>query len=206
MRYISALIFIIYSLAAIAQNPTSLDYFSRAPIDIASELDQYSRLDMADYFTHHANGKVQNRLGQKFHMTALSPEMLIYQDEDSTLTAIAAIPVAKSDTILLQIITITTPFTDSRIFFYNKNWHPLTAQPLQLPNLKDWLIYAKHSKEVEADLPFILSTASYNPESQTITLKNNTASFYYKNETPKFLQYLKPQLIYFWDGKRFRQN
>ena len=88
-------------------------YFSRAPIEIMSQLPAYARLDMIDYFASGSSAKLSNRLDAKYSITSLGKDKLVYQDEDSVVTTIAVLPTAKSDTVLMVIRTLPLQLLDS---------------------------------------------------------------------------------------------
>jgi len=188
--------------------PTIADFFSRAPIDIASGLPEYSRLDMIDYYNHGSSVKTENRLGQKVLLRSLTPEKLVYQDDDSITTTMAVLPYAMSsnaDTLIIVIRTAPMPMRDSRIFFFDKQWRPVSGKGFPDQSLKDWLITDNRALrlEIENVLPFMISTADYDPATATLIFTNNIREFFAPNSMPQVLDNLKKQLKYNWDGHRF---
>lgn len=193
------------TFALSAQTPTALDYFVKSPDNVASGVPRYARLDMADYYTYGSKAKVENKLGQKYALKSLVPEMLVYADEDSVSTAVCVLPTVAGDTVLMVIRTIPLPQTDSEISFFDKSWRPLASAVFRQPKLDDWLaINDKQAKqELENTLPFTLVSASYDPSDKSLTLTNESQSYFYEKEQPQALEKMRKQLRYVWNGKKF---
>ena len=189
-----------------AAEPTAADYFYRAPVDIASGLSEISRLDMVDYFNHGSSVKNENRLGQKVGLKSLSDEMIVWQDDDSVMTALAVIPAMKGDTVIVVVRTVSTPLADSELTAYDQNWHCLASKILPQPALKDWLTTADRTSvaRVEDAVPFMLVTADYDPASKEIILTNRTDAYFAASDTPDALGLLKKELRYRWSGSMFK--
>lgn len=192
-----------------SDGPTAADFFSRAPIDIVSQLSEISRLDMIDYFTNGSTVKSENRLGRKVGIKALSDKQIVWQDEDSIVTSLTVLPKvksAKSDTLLLLISTINGSMPDSEVHYFDKNWKPLSGNDLPNPKLKDWLRVGdkKTIAEVESSIPFILSTAEFDADGDTLVITSRMGDYYPSNESPEALGLLKPELRYKWNGVGFK--
>lgn len=213
MKHLSSLLFfltIALSLTAQEKNNTTrssaADYFSRAPIEVASGLPEYSRLDMIDYFNHGSSVKTENRLGQKVSIRSISPEKLVYTDDDSISTTIALLPFQKLDTIIMVIRTLPMPAPDSKIYYFDKNWRQIGGSVFPNQSIKDWLTTSdrKVRSAVESELPFMISTADYDPETTTLTFTNTTDGYFADGQKPEVLNNLKPEIKYKWDGRKFR--
>lgn len=205
---IFCLLTISYSFAQTSDKevPTAADFFYKAPIAIASELSEISRLDMIDYFNHGSSVMNENRLGAKVAIKSLSDEMIVWQDADSVEVALAVIPKAKADTVLIVIRTMQSPLTDSEITAYDKNWNRLDAKILPSPRLKDWMKAASRSDEekVQRDLPFMLVAISYDPDDEELVYINRTGDYFFEKERPESLGLMKNELRYKWNGSSFK--
>lgn len=214
IRQLCAFLLASVAISAAAQDrqsdgPTAADFFSRAPIDVVSQLTEMSRLDMIDYFTHGSSVKSENRLGRKVGLKALSDKQIVWQDEDSIVTSITVLPVMKSassDTLLVVISTVNGTMPDSDVNYFNKNWEPLSSKGLPTPKLKDWLkVNDKNTiAEVESALPFMLSTAQFSDDGSTLVITNRMAEHYPSKELPEVLGNLKAELRYRWNGVAFK--
>lgn len=212
MKHLSSLFFsLTIALPLMAQEnqttdrPSAADYFSRAPIEVVSGLPEYSRLDMIDYFNHGSSVKTENRLGQKVAIRSIEPQKLVYQDDDSISTTIALLPAQKSDTIIMVIRTLPMPAPDSKIYYYDKNWRQIGGKAFPNQSIKDWLTTSDRDvrSSVETELPFMISTADYNPETMTLTFMNSTDSYFADGQKPEVLNNLKSELKYKWNGRKF---
>ncbi len=214
IRHLVAFLLATVAISVAAQDrqpdgPTAADFFTKAPIDIASQLSEMSRLDMIDYFTNGSTVKSENRLGRKVGIKALSDKQIVWQDEDSIVTSLTVLPMAKSansDTLIVVISTVNGSTPDSEVRFFNKSWEPVSGKAMPNPQLKDWLAVTdkKEIVEVEDGLPFILSTAQFDVDGNTLVITNRTSSHYPSDELPDALGKLKPELRYEWNGVGFK--
>lgn len=214
LRTLCAFLITSIALLAAAQDrqtdgPTAADFFIKAPFDVASHLTEMSRLDMIDYFTNGSTVKSENRLGRKVGLVSLSDSQAVWQDEDSVKTTLTVLPVTKSahaDTLLVVISTINGLIPDSEVRYFNKDWQTLSGKDLPKPQLKDWLKVTdkKTIADVEQTLPFILSIAEFDGETNTLVITNRTADYYTSDGMPEAIGNLKQELRYEWNGVTFK--
>lgn len=196
---------------SVSESPKAVDFFNRAPMEIASQLSKISRLDMVDFYTSGSTVKSQNRLGRKVAIKELRDNMISWQDDDSVTVTIAVLPSPRSfltDTALLVIRTLPSPLADSEIKIYTTNWGEVNNSTFQQPKLKDWLDTSdrKIVEKAEEQLPFMLVTASFDPDTETLVLTNRTANFFVEGDKPEILKYLKPELRYQWKNIFVKQK
>lgn len=198
------------SLAALAVSGAAfgadiVDYFSRAPMECVSFLPQYGRLDMVDYFRGGSKVSTETKLGNRQAIVSLDSAQIVYAGDDSVTTAIAMLPGVKGDTVLMVIRTVPTPVKDSTIEFYDKRWGVLDRRPMAEPMLADWIKPAdrKQARSFDGSVPFILSTAAYDPASRRLTLTNLTDSFFTPKDRPAELSMLVDEIVYVWNGRKF---
>ena len=55
-------------------------------------------------------------------------------------------------------------------------------------------------------VPFLLISYSYNPATLTLTLTNNTRSFLSEDVYSIVEPYLKTEILYKWNGKKFARQ
>lgn len=195
----------VVALSIAAYGNDIVDYFSRAPMECVSFLPQYGRLDMVDYFRGGSKVPTETKLGNRQAIVSLDSAQIVYAGDDSVTTAIAMLPGVKGDTLLMVIRTVPVPVKDSTIDFYDKNWRELVRRPMAQPVLTDWLKPAdrKQARSFDGSIPFILSTADYDPSSQRLTLTNRTDSFFTKTDRPAGLSMLVDKIVYVWNGRKF---
>lgn len=176
-------------------------YFSNAPIEIMSQIPAYARLDMIDYFNSGSSVKLANRLDAKYSIVSLEKDKLVYQDEDSVVTAIAVLPAAKSDSVLMVIRTLPLPMHDSEITLYDTSWHRLDSRTFPRPGFKDWLMPGKKLSDNAVEMPFMLTVADYDADSRVLTFRNVTGDFFTDDDRPAVLGDFKTELKYIWSDK-----
>ncbi|MCM1356044.1 MAG: DUF3256 family protein [Staphylococcus sp.] len=192
------------SLTGIAQTSVA-DLFTSAPQSVFPLLDRNTRLDMVDYFKNGMSTPSQNTLDGRSVITELTPESLTVKLTDSSAMQLVELKGQKG-TVIALINTVATPGLDSTIKFFDADWNPLPAESLfTKPGWPEWLTEAgqKNPEEVTMQVPFMLSSYRIAPGSQTLTLTNNLSQFLDKAVYDDLSQYLRPNLVYEWNGKRF---
>lgn len=176
-------------------------YFSRAPIEIMSQIPSYARLDMIDYFNGGSSVKLANRLDAKYSIASLEKDKLVYLDEDSVVTTVAVLPAAKSDTVLMVIRTLPKPVLDSEITLYDTSWQRLDSRTFPRPGFKDWLLPGKKLPDNAVEMPFMLTVADYDADSRVLTFRNVTGDFFTDDDRPAVLGDFRKELKYVWSDK-----
>lgn len=202
-RLITILAVVAIAVPAMMARLTAADAFTGAPASMFPLLDRNTRLDMVDYFNSGMPTASQNAMDGKSRVTALTADDVKIAMTDASSYQIAILPAA-SDTIIAVIQTVATPAHDSHISFYNREWQQLKDDCFTPPVMDDWLTPAgkKNDGEVAAIVPFMLAEYVYDPASRTLTLTNNLKELLSADMYPLVADYLKPSLVYRWDGKK----
>lgn len=192
---------------AAAQSPlTAAKVFVEAPRQIFPLLDRNARLDMIDYFENGMANTTSNAMQGQSAVTAVSPMSLSLKMTDSSSYEIDLLPTAKGDTLVMLISTVATPAPDSKVSIRTTDWRTdLTAAAFTRPTLDQWLTdKGRDNKgEVEAFVPFLLISYSYDPESAVLKLTNNTRQFLSSDIYEIVAPYLLGEKSYKWNGKKF---
>ena len=177
--------------------------FTRAPQSVFPLLDTNTRLDMIDYFDAGMKTESKNALGGGSALLDMSPESLRVKMSDASVHQLFLLPAA-NDTLIGVIRTVATPGHDSSMTLYTSQWQPAARQHrFQAPVLRDWVTDPSHLPDVETVVPFMLTGYSYDPATSTLTLTNNLKGFLSDDIYAMVADYMRPVLIYRWDGKRF---
>lgn len=185
---------------------TASKAFVDAPRHVLPLLDRNARLDMLDYFNGGLTTKTSNKLNGASAVTAVSPMLVAVQMTDASTCHLAVLP-ANSDSLVAVITTVATPAPDSKMTVYSSNFsRDLTPSVFAKPSLKDWITDGNSLSTVEAMVPFLLISYSYNPETSTLTLTNNTRTFLSEDVYSIVEPYLKKELLYKWNGKKFARQ
>lgn len=181
--------------------------FVTAPKAVLPMLDNTTRLDMLDYHSSGMDVKSTNALRGKSAIKTLTPEAVTIEMTDVSDYMIAVLPPKNgSDTLIAVISTMATPAPDSKFTVYSSDWsRAVTPQVFVRPSLRDWLTDSgrQNASEVEDMVPFLLVSYTYDPASRILTLTNNTEQFLSPEVYSIVDDYLKPQMQYMWNGRKF---
>lgn len=192
------------ALTGMAQT-SAADLFTSAPQNVFPLLDQNTRLDMVDYYKNGMSTPSQNSLDGRSLITEMTPASLTVKMTDSSAMQIMELKGSKG-TVVALISTVATPGLDSNIKFFDSDWKPLSTESYFVkPGWKEWLTDSgrQNQDEVTMQVPFMLASYRIDPESGTLTLTNNLSHFLDKALYDDLSSYLRPQLVYLWNGKNY---
>lgn len=192
------------ALTGMAQT-SAADLFTSAPQNVFPLLDQNTRLDMVDYYKNGMSTPSQNSLDGRSLITEMTPASLTVKMTDSSAMQIMELKGSKG-TVVALISTVATPGLDSNIKFFDSDWKPLPTESYFVkPGWKEWLTDSgrQNQDEVTMQVPFMLASYRIDPESGTLTLTNNLSHFLDKALYDALSTYLRPQLVYLWNGKNY---
>lgn len=204
-RYLTLAASLLMTAVSAMAQLTASEAFTSAPQGVFPLLDQNTRLDMVDYFKSGMSTPSQNALQGKSQITDLTPTTLSVRMTDSSTAQIAVLDAGKNQVIAL-ISTVATPGLDSNVKFFDSSWRPLNlSQYFAKPGWPEWLTDEgkSHRSDVEMQVPFMLASYQYDPSTGSMTLTNNLSRFLDKGMYEMIASYLKPQLVYVWNGKKF---
>ena len=180
------------------------DFFGDTRADeVFKSLTSVARLDMLDYYKSGMTNPTNTEFGSFARITALEDSVLVLDCGMGVSCELVLLPSKKP--VLMLIETLPLPEKDSRIRFFDSKWNEIANPPLAEITLDDWLTDEGRSLRgnVEDVIPFMLSTAKYEPKSQKLVITSNIAS-YFAGEKPSQLSLLKPELTFVWNGKAFK--
>lgn len=204
MRRLILLLMAVATTAVAYSQITASAAFRDAPSSVLPLLDRNTRLDMIDYFNSGSAKASKNSMQGQSRITDLSPMSLSASLTGSSDCQLALLPM-RGDTAIVYIETVRLPASDSRVKVYDRNWKPMVSKSFVQPTVADWLTKdgEKNSATVNALVPFMLASAKYAPETQTLTLSNRLADFLSPDIYEQVSPYLLPELTYRWDSSRF---
>ncbi len=203
-KYLLTLALMGAALTGMAQT-SAADLFTSAPQNVFPLLDQNTRLDMVDYYKNGMSTPSQNSLDGRSLITEMTPASLTVKMTDSSAMQIMELKGSKG-TVVALISTVATPGLDSNIKFFDSDWKPLPTESYFVkPGWKEWLTDSgrQNQDEVTMQVPFMLASYRIDPESGTLTLTNNLSHFLDKALYDDLSSYLRPQLVYLWNGKNY---
>ncbi len=179
--------------------------FVEAPPEVFQLIVPNTRLDMIDYFKAGMDRKSDNAAGGECVLLSLEPESVTLKAGEGITYQFFVLEGSKKPFIGV-IETLATPGEDSAVRFYTSDWNPVDAEKKGLfrePTLTDWTDGDKKSMaQAKEALPFILTSYTYNPSTQTLTATNNMSGYYHPTDTPEALRQLRQKITYKWDAKR----
>lgn len=203
-KHLLTLALMFVALTGMAQT-SAADLFTSAPQNVFPLLDHNTRLDMVDYYKNGMSNPSQNSLDGRSLITEMTPASLTVKMTDSSAMQLMELQGAKGGVVAL-ISTVATPGLDSNIKFFDTSWNPLPVESFfTKPGWKEWLTDSgrQNQDEVTMQVPFMLASYRIDPETGTLTLTNNLSHFLDKALYDDLSSYLRPQLVYVWNGKSY---
>lgn len=197
-RIILALIAAV-ALPAVCHALTAEEAFKTAPQSVLPLIDAGTRLDMLDYYNAGVDRAARNTLYGNSRITSLSPQAITVRATAASNVEMVVVPSTKGDTAIVVITTVETPVPDSKVAIYTSGWAPLK---FTAPDLDDWLVNKRDRDEVEALLPFLLTSCRFNPPTQTFVFFNNTEQLVGKEVYEPLSLLLRHYIVYGWEPEK----
>lgn len=150
MKRILILIFVlcVYGAAGRAQDLKTL--FVALPDSLSPLLTEVNRADFGDFLESGMKAEVKNRFGNMSEMTKLTSDYLFLKTTSASTLELKMLPLNDSVKVICAVSTYSAPAADSRIAFYDTNWHELPLSDfLRLPQEDEF--YLKPASAVQAD-------------------------------------------------------
>ena len=181
-----------------ASSKSAGEYFAAAPDSVVPLLDLNTRLDMLDYYDCGSRTASTNMLEGKSRVTYRDSLTVRYELTERIKGQLSVIPMAKGDSLIIVITTLATPTPDSEIEIYTTRWQRPGKPVFSAPTMSDWITAAAPPEE---QAQFMMYSADYDSSTKTLTL-TSTMDKYCGTEP----HWLRRQLIYRFDGKKFKQE
>ncbi len=181
-----------------ASSKSAGEYFAAAPDSVVPLLDLNTRLDMLDYYDCGSRTASTNMLEGKSRVTYRDSLTVRYELTERIKGQLSVIPMAKGDSLIIVITTLATPTPDSEIEIYTTQWQRSGKPVFSAPTMSDWITAAAPPEE---QAQFMMYSADYDSSTKTLTL-TSTMDKYCGTEP----HWLRRQLIYRFDGKKFKQE
>lgn len=179
---------------------TSEDAFITAPHSVLPLIEKSTRLDMIDYYNAGVDRSARNTLYGNSRITSMTPTAITIKATAASIIDMIVLPDAKGDTSIVVITTVDTPVPDSKVAVYNTDWTP---GKFAAPTLDDWLVSKSDRDEVEAMLPFMLTSCRFHPATLSFVFTNNTWQLVGDEVYEPLAPLLRNYMVYTWEpGKR----
>lgn len=114
---------------------------------------------------------------------------------------------SSNDTIVAVVETVSTPYKDSRISFYDTKWQPLDAEKfIEVPTLADFFL-PKTPKDVSEELANWVDIVMIymHFEGNTLVAECNPQDFFVGEGFNKYKSYLTSKLVYTFNKSKFKK-
>ena len=109
------------------------------PDSVMPLLTKNDRLDFIDFFDARMTAVVTNLMDGKSRMDTLTDNFVRINYTNSVEKAMKLLPVNDSTDILCMVTTARAAVSDSRIAFFDSQWHPLDVAPyIHEPRIEDF--------------------------------------------------------------------
>ena len=210
MKRILILIFVlcVYGAAGRAQDLKTL--FVALPDSLSPLLTEVNRADFGDFLESGMKAEVKNRFGNMSEMTKLTSDYLFLKTTSASTLELKMLPLNDSVKVICAVSTYSAP-ADSRIAFYDTNWHELPLSDfLRLPQEDEF--YLKPASAVQADslknlrayADMYLWKAELSAEKPVLMFTYTTPDYLDKDTAKDLKPYLKPRpLCLEWKEGKF---
>ena len=186
---------------------TAREAFVAAPRTVLPLLDHNTRLDMLDYYDAGLSHTTKNALDGGSRVLSVDANRILIEMTDASTLEIDLLPGEHNSNTIAVISTVHTPAANSTIAFYDEAWHPFDASKIfTAPQISDWITDKNYEADVTMLTPFVMSGYTYSPSDKTLTAFNNTEAFLGKDMYESISAWMRPQIVYQWDGKKFKQQ
>ena len=132
------LLLVVTSIYAEAQN-SMRQWLISMPDSVMPLLTKNNRLDFIDFYDAKMEAVVTNRLEGKSRMDMLTEDFVHFGYTKNAEVTMKLLPVNDSTDILCMVTTARAAVSDSRIAFFDNQWHPLDVAPyIHEPRIEDF--------------------------------------------------------------------
>ena len=149
MKRIVSLLIILHSSLFTLHSQTVSAVFRSMPDSIFTLLTERNRHDMVDFYNNHMEAKVRNRLNEYARLDTLTDNYLHLTLSKVSTATMKLLEATDSTTIICLVQTVDGPVADSRVHFYDSEWHRLSW--LSLPSTPTDRFFTVSSDETPED-------------------------------------------------------
>lgn len=186
--------------------------FLEMPETLLDIVNRRTRSDMLIYYDADSLWKAPNAVEGISVLEKVTPDYLALKITDVSRMAIKVLPYGKKGSeIVAAAYTITTPdsVADTELRFFDSRMRQLpTYTYLQAPEMKDFFSVPKGAKislkDIDNIVPFPTVEYTLHPGSGELTARMTSLGTLSKENRTLVEPYLRKELTYEWDGKKFR--
>ena len=186
--------------------------FLEMPETMLDIVNRRTRSDMLIYYDADSLWQAPNAVEGISVLEKVTPDYLALKITDVSRLDIKVLPYGKKGAdIVAAAYTLTTPdsVADTELRFFDSNMQMLpTYTYLQAPEMRDFFSLPKGAKismkEIDEIVPFPTVEYILHPHSAELTARMTSLGTLSKENRELVEPYLVKEIIYQWDGKKFR--
>ncbi len=176
------------------------------PDSILPLLTRNDRLDFIDYLDSNMKAEVNNRLGGKSEMTAITGDYTNIRTTATSDISLKLLP-HNGDSIICMVRTYSAEGSDSKVTFHTKEWKTLNSSDfISTPVTKDFLVFPDSLTQEERlrltsklEVPLIKATLAAETSDITFTL---TSPLYLNKDDRKAIEpYIRKSIVKKWNNR-----
>lgn len=196
-------------LHAEAQNPIR-NWLVSMPDSVMPLLTKNNRLDFIDFYDAKMEAVVTNRLEGKSRMDMLTDDFVHFGYTKSSEVTMKLLPVNDSTDILCMVTTARAAVGDSRIAFFDDQWHPLDAVSyIHEPCIEDFrsTLQSDSAQWAWSKMDIFFRTYQLSAESTELKCVLTATEYLSKEDREEVAPYVRQEpLIYRWINNAFQLN
>ena len=171
---------------------TAPNIFIKSPLSLLPTIDKNTRLDMVDYFKGGMSTSSATSLNGEARVTSMDDRQIEFTTSDNGRMSIAPVKYGK-DTVIVVVKTTDIPVADSRVELYSwPGWELIDSRDCGV--IADWVTPSakkeNRTEDVENALGFMTASATFDPETATITFVPTVSGIVAKDEYAKVSPYI----------------
>lgn len=189
---------------------TASKAFASMPMDYLDLLDPSARLDMLDYFAADSVWQAPNNMNGRSWLEAVTPVYLKVRLTDVSYYQLRVLQSKKGDIVVASYtIDGEDGADDSSLFFFDSRMTPLDPDRyFRQPHVREFISFTKDCglspKEIDSIVPFPTVKYTLDPDSPVLVARLTVGEYMSKEQYDRIKPFIKSELIYDWDGKKFR--
>ena len=203
------LLLVITSICAEARTPIR-NWLVSMPDSVMPLLTKNNRLDFIDFYDAKMEAVVTNRLEGKSHMDMLTDDFVHFGYTKSSEVTMKLLPVNDSTDILCMVTTARAAVGDSRIAFFDDQWHPLDAVSyIHEPHIEDFrsTLQSDSAQWAWSKMDIFFRTYQLSAESTELKCVLTATEYLSKEDREEVVPYVRQEpLIYRWINNAFQLN
>lgn len=175
---------------------TAPTIFVKSPLSLLPTIDKNTRLDMVDYFRGGMSTSSATSLNGEACVTSMDDRQIEFTTSDNGRMSMAPVKYGK-DTVIVVVKTTDIPVADSRVELYSwPGWELIDSKDCGV--IADWVTPGakkeNRTEDVENALGFMTASATFDPETATITFVPTVSGIVSKEDYEKVSPYIHREM------------